>query len=95
MKAAKSSLAVGDTVLILEAPDWLLKDLLPNEQAGILACVGEEMVIAEIDEWGQAWVGFGNTQDIGDDSVYSGQSLVVDLSYVKLVTRAEGIQRAG
>ncbi len=47
---------VGDTVIILEIPEWLVHDLPPNEAAVIRSCAGSLMEVYEIDSHGYFWV---------------------------------------
>jgi hypothetical protein len=77
--------AVGDIVRILSIPDWLVGDLPESERAGILACVGKEIEISEIDSRGGIWVGFGETVDEEDSATYRGQSFVIEPDRIQLV----------
>ena len=85
--ATGRSFAAGDVIRILSIGDWLLTDLLPEEQEGIRACVGKEMTITEIDQWGAIWVGFGETVDRPDGAIYKGQSFIVEPDRIELVKR--------
>lgn len=78
--------AVGDVVRLVSVGEWLLKDLLPAEQMGILSCVGELMTITEIDPWGSIWVGFGRTMEDGEDARYVGQWFIVEPDRIELVS---------
>ena len=80
---------VGDLVKILSIPDWLVADLPASEKAGILSCVGTEMVISEIDQWGGIWVGFGGVAEGEDSATYTGQSFLVEPNRIELVRPAE------
>lgn len=80
--------AVGDVVRILSIPDWLVADLPDGERAGILACVGKEMTISEIDKSGGIWVGFGQTVEEEDSATYRGQSFVIEPGRIQLVKAA-------
>lgn len=75
--SAMCDLKVGNTVVFLKAPNWLLKDLPTEEQNEILSFVGRIATITEIDEFGHFWIGFGLQVDDGEDSRYSGHSFAV------------------
>ena len=83
--STNAEFAVGDFVRIVSIGDWLFTGLLPEEQAGIRACVGKEMQITEIDEWGGIWVGFGRTTEEGGCTRYTGQSFIVEPDRIELV----------
>ena len=89
MGAAESKFVVGDVIRILSIGDWLVADLLPDEQAGIRACVGKEMQITEIDKWGAIWVGFGQTIERADGAIYKGQSFIVEPDRIELVAKSK------
>jgi hypothetical protein len=72
-----SDLKVGDRVIFLRAPDWLLKDLPTEEQAEIRSFVGQAAEITEIDKFGYCWIGFGSQVDEGEESNYSGHTFAV------------------
>jgi hypothetical protein len=76
---------VGDIVKLLSVPDWLVADLPEAERAAILACVGKEMVISDIDQFGGIWLGFGQTAVDGNDAVYSGQTFITEADRILLV----------
>jgi hypothetical protein len=82
---AARKFAVGDIVRVLSIPDWLVADLPESERRGILACVGKEMVISEIDKSGDIWLGFGQTVDEEDSATYKGQSFVIEPDRIQLV----------
>jgi hypothetical protein len=79
---------VGDVVRLLSVPDWLVADLPDAERAAILACVGREMTICEIDKFGGLWLGFGQTIESEDGAIYSGQSFVIEPDRIQLVKGA-------
>ena len=64
----------GQTVKVLEIPDWLVHDLLQSEREAILARKGTVMVVEDIDGYGYIWLGFGVT--VGDEvgATFLGQS---------------------
>ena len=51
-----SKIKEGDTVRIDVVPDSLVRGLDAEEKATVLSCVGKEMEVTEIDEYGYAWV---------------------------------------
>ena len=73
---------MGDVVRVLSIPDWLVADLPDLERAGILACVGKEMVVNAVDRSGGVWLGFGQTQD----ATYKGRSFLIEADRIELVT---------
>ncbi|WP_161829664.1 hypothetical protein [Steroidobacter agaridevorans] len=72
-----SDLNVGDGVVLVKVPDWLLKDLPEDEQREILSFIGQSAIVMEIDKFGYLWVGFGSQVDHGEESRYSGHSFAV------------------
>ena len=86
MNAMAHKYRVGDVVRILSLGEWLTKDLPMAEREGILACIGKSMAVTEIDKWGAIWVGFGKGTDDGDDATYVGQSFIVEIERIELVT---------
>ena len=68
---------VGDIVRLVSLPDWLIHDLPEAEQREMLAFVGQTAAITEIDVAGYFWLGFGQTMDDGDGSLYTGHSFCV------------------
>jgi hypothetical protein len=72
MTDAKNKLVVGTPIRIVRIEDWLLKDLLPHEQAAIRECVGKTTRISEIDRWGGLWVSFTDDQVTLADGVIRG-----------------------
>jgi hypothetical protein len=79
---------VGDVVKLLSVPDWLVADLPEAERAAILARVGTEMVVSDIDPSGGIWLGFGQTTFDDEDAVYSGQTFIIEASRIELVKAA-------
>lgn len=71
-----SPLKIRDDVVFLKAPDWLLNGLPQEEQNEILSFVGQVATIAAINEFGYFWIGFGSQVDDGEESAYSGHSLL-------------------
>ena len=65
---------VGQTVKVLEIPDWLVRDLLQGEREAILARKGAVMVVEDIDGYGYIWLGFGTTVEDEDGATFRGQS---------------------
>ncbi|WP_129776384.1 hypothetical protein [Peristeroidobacter soli] len=80
-------LKVGDTVVFVDAPDGLLKDLPSDEQNEILSFVGKPATITSVDEFGYVWIGFGSQVDDGDESHYSGHSFAVTADCLRQATR--------
>ena len=78
---------VGDIVRVLNVPDWLVADLPESEKSAILACVGKEMTISDVDEYDALWVGFGQTTESEEGAEYVGQSFVVEAEQLELVRR--------
>lgn len=76
---------VGSTVQLLSLPDWLIHDLPMDEQSEMLTFIGKQAIVEQIDSYGYVWIGFGNTQDIGDESHYCGHSFGVPASCLQLV----------
>jgi len=79
-----SELKVGDRVVFLKAPDWLLKDLPAEEQDQIRSFVGQTTEITEVDKYGYFWIGFGSQVDDGEESRYAGQSFAVTADCLKI-----------
>jgi len=79
-----SEFNVGDRVIFLHAPDWLLKDLPTDEQDQIRAFVGQTAEITEVDKFGYFWIGFGSNSDDGDASTYAGHSFAVTADCLRL-----------
>jgi hypothetical protein len=79
-----SELKVGDRVMFLKVPEWLLKDLPTEEQNEIRSLVGQTTEITEVDEFGYFWVGFGFQANDGDESTYAGHSFAVTADCLKL-----------
>lgn len=75
---------VGDRVVFLKAPDWLLKDLPAEEQDQIRSFVGQTAEITEVDKYGYFWIGFGSQVDDGPESTYAGHSFAVTADCLKL-----------
>lgn len=67
----------GDLVEVLSVPQWVTSDLPASEQKEVLSCIGQSLVVEEVDAFGYAWIGFGRTSDLGASSVYSGHSFCV------------------
>jgi hypothetical protein len=65
----------GDTVRILEIPDWLVHDLPPSEAAVVRSCAGTEMLVYEIDSYGYFWVCVITK---GTEDEYQSQSFVME-----------------
>jgi len=82
-----ADLHVGDEVILLSVPDWLLNDLPEEEQKEILSFIGKAAQITEIDQYGYYWVGFGGTSTSGEEAVYSGHSFAVTADCVKTIGR--------
>jgi hypothetical protein len=78
-----SEFKVGDRVIFLRAPDWLLNDLPSEEQDEIRSFVGQAAEITEIDKFGYFWIGFGVQVDEGEESNYSGHSFAVTADCLK------------
>ena len=78
-----SKLNVGDEVVLIEVPDWLLKDLPEDEQREILSFVGQSARVVEIDRFGYLWIGFGSQIDVGEEARYSGHSFAVTADCLK------------
>jgi hypothetical protein len=76
-QAFMNSFKVGDEVVFIEAPEWLLRDLPYDEQQEILAFVGQTAKVTDIDQFGYFWIGFGSQVDCGEESSYSGHALAV------------------
>jgi hypothetical protein len=83
MEPTMSELKVGDRVVFLKAPDWLLKELPTEEQNEILSFVGQTAELTGIDKFGYCWIGFGSQVDEGEDSNYSGHSFAVTADCLK------------
>lgn len=83
-----SNFKVGDRVIFLKAPDWLLKDLPPDEQEEILSYVGRAAEITEVDKFGYFWIGFGSQSDEGEESHYTGHSFSVTADCLKKIETA-------
>jgi hypothetical protein len=67
--------SAGDTIRILEIPEWLVHDLPPNEAANIRACTDSLMKVEEIDEYGYFWVSL-TTKETDDE--YECQHFVIE-----------------
>jgi hypothetical protein len=78
-----SQFKIGDRVIFLSAPEWLLKGLPTDEQGQIRSFVGQTAEITEVDEFGYFWIGFGSQIDRGDESQYVGHSFAVTADYLK------------
>jgi hypothetical protein len=87
MNIEKHQFNVGDVIRILSVGDWLLNGLSKEEQESILACVGTEMTISEIDQWGGIWVGIGQTVDEAEWATYIGQSFLVEPQRIELIRK--------
>ena len=72
-----SELKVGDRVVFIRAPEWLLKNLPMEEQEEIRSFVGRTAEITELDEFGYFWIGFGTQADEGEESIYAVHSFAV------------------
>jgi hypothetical protein len=72
-----TELKVGDRVVFVKAPDWLLKDLPKDEQDEICSFVGRITEITEVDKFGYFWIGFGSQTENGDQADYAGHSFAV------------------
>lgn len=59
--ATSHDFKVGDLVLLIGIPDWLINDLPELEQLEILGCIGSTAFIKKIDEHGYFWVEFRAT----------------------------------
>jgi hypothetical protein len=79
-----SELKAGDTVVFLKAPDWLLNGLPLEEQKEILSFVGQVATVAEVDEFGYFWIGFGSQVEDGEEAKYSGHSFAVTADCLRL-----------
>lgn len=79
-----SEFRVGDRVVFLRAPEWLLKDLPTEEQEEIRAFVGHTAEITEVDGSGYFWIGFGSQTDSGEGSTYAGHSFAVTADCLQL-----------
>jgi len=78
-----SDLSIGDEVVLIKVPDWLLKDLPEDEQREILSFVGKSVKIMDVDKFGYLWIGFGSQVDHGEGSRYSGHSFAVTADCLK------------
>ena len=78
-----SQFKIGDRVVFLNAPEWLLKDLPIDEQDQIRSFVGQTAEITEVDKFGYFWIGFGSQVDQGDESQYVGHSFAVTADCLK------------
>jgi hypothetical protein len=78
-----SNFNVGDEVVLVKVPGWLLKDLPEDEQREIMSFVGQSAKIIEVDKFGYLWIGFGLQVDHGKESRYSGHSFAVTADCLK------------
>lgn len=76
-------LKVGDEVILLDIPKWLIHDLPLEEQKELLTFVGQKARITEIDNFGYFWIGFGGYIDEGEYQYYSGHSFAISQKYIK------------
>jgi hypothetical protein len=67
----------GQVVTLVKIPEWLLNDLPIGEQEEIRKFIGLKTTITEVDKYGYFWLGFGRTDDAGDEALYSGHSFCV------------------
>lgn len=67
----------GEKARLLKVPEWILKDLPPDEHQEILSLVGKEMCIESVDEFGYFWIGYGKYVSGDDAERYSGHSFCV------------------
>jgi len=88
-----NNLNVGDEVVFIKAPDWLLRDLPHDEQREILAFVGQTATIIDIDKFGYLWIGFGSQVESGEESTYSGHSFAVTADCLKDSSTGAGRSR--
>jgi hypothetical protein len=79
MDRAGNPVSEGETVRILEIPDWLVHDLPEQEAAAVRACAGSEMIVNEIDSYGYFWVRAITSES---ESEYSAQSFAMEPSNV-------------
>jgi hypothetical protein len=75
MDRAGNPVSEGETVRILEIPDWLVHDLPAQEAAVVKACAGSEMIVTEIDSYGYFWV---RTVTSESEDEYSEQSFAME-----------------
>lgn len=78
-----ADLHIGDEVILLNVPAWLLKDLPEGEQKEILSFIGKVAQITEVDQYGYYWVGFGGTFTSDKEAIYSGHSFAVTADCLK------------
>ncbi|MDR0672419.1 MAG: hypothetical protein LBF93_01890 [Zoogloeaceae bacterium] len=83
------AIQVGDTAQLLELPDWLIHDLLEDEQAETRSFVGQCAVIEGINAYGYFWISFGITEEDGDGARYGGHSFGVPGTCLRLTDRKE------
>jgi hypothetical protein len=67
----------GDAVRVRSIPGWLIHDLPPDEQLDILRCVGQTLVVQDIDSYRYAWLGTGTYEEVGEDATYAGHSFAM------------------
>jgi hypothetical protein len=81
---AGNTISVGDNVVILVIPEWLVHDLPQQEAEHIKSCVGEETIVREIDRYGYLWVHVV-TSDSNED--YSEQRFAMEPQNVLKVSK--------
>jgi hypothetical protein len=75
--------AIGDAVLLLELPSWLLHDLPISEQNEMKSYIGQSTKIENIDSYGYIWISFGNSQEVADAGGCSGHSFCITAEFLK------------
>jgi len=74
---------VGDKVMLIGIPDWLIHDLPPDEQSEMLAYIGSVLIVESIDEYGYFWLGFGCVTEDEQSSYCTGHSFCVQKEYLR------------
>ena len=82
---ADADIRVGDRVRLLGLPDWLLNNLPESEQVEMRSFIGRTALLDEIDKYGYFWIGFGTTEEHGDEARYSGHSFCVPREFIEIV----------
>jgi hypothetical protein len=80
---------VGDRVMLLGLPDWLIHDLPEDEQAEMRSFINQVAEVQEVDAYGYIWIGFGRTSSERDVGQYSGHSFGVPAEFVQIIGSAD------